>query len=194
MKPLLSLLGAGAILLGASVATAETAAPYAGWQQRDIKALSAQQIDDLAAGRGLSLALAAELNGYPGLRHVLDLGSALGLTEDQRAAFEQLFQQMQAEAQRLGAAILAAEATLDHAFRSGRAGEASLRDQLAALAALQGELRYTHLRSHLAAKALLSEAQVARYHALRGYADLAVPGRSPGSDSHGGHSSSPAQP
>lgn len=188
MKPMLSLVAAGAILLGASAATAETAAPYAGWQQRDIKALSAQQIDDLAAGRGLSLALAAELNGYPGPRHVLDLGSELGLTEDQRAAFEQLFQQMQAEAQRLGAAILAAEAALDHAFRSGRAGEASLRDELAALAALQGELRYTHLRSHLAAKALLEDAQVARYNQLRGY----VAGGS--ATSHGGHSHSPAKP
>jgi Spy/CpxP family protein refolding chaperone len=118
---------------------------------------------------------------------VLDLGGDLGLTEDQRAAFAQLFLEMQAEAQRLGAAILAAEAALDHAFRSGRAGEAALRERLAELGALQAELRYTHLRSHLTAKALLSEAQVARYNALRGYAagDVAAP-------AHGGHA--PAQP
>ena len=40
--------------------------PYAGMQQREVKALSEQQIADLKAGRGMGLALAAELNGYPG--------------------------------------------------------------------------------------------------------------------------------
>jgi len=46
--------------------------PYAGMQMRSIKALSDQQIADLAAGRGMGLALAAELNGYPGPSHVLN--------------------------------------------------------------------------------------------------------------------------
>ena len=41
--------------------------PYAGMQSRPIKALSEQQVADLQAGRGMGLALAAELNGYPGL-------------------------------------------------------------------------------------------------------------------------------
>jgi hypothetical protein len=35
-------------------------------EQRDIKTLSNQQIADLRAGRGMGLALAAELNGYAG--------------------------------------------------------------------------------------------------------------------------------
>jgi len=39
--------------------------PYAGLQNRSIKTLSDQQIADLNAGRGMGLALAAELNGYP---------------------------------------------------------------------------------------------------------------------------------
>ena len=51
----------------------QPAAPYAGYQQRPIKALSEQQIADLRAGRGMGLALAAELNGYPGPVHVLAL-------------------------------------------------------------------------------------------------------------------------
>jgi hypothetical protein len=36
--------------------------PYAGLQNRSIKTLSDQQIADLNAGRGMGLALAAELN------------------------------------------------------------------------------------------------------------------------------------
>jgi len=51
------------------VASLSTAAaqhqPYAGMQSRPIKALSEQQIGDLKAGRGMGLALPAELNGYP---------------------------------------------------------------------------------------------------------------------------------
>ena len=46
--------------------------PYAGFEKRAIKALSEQQIADLRAGRGMTLALAAELNGYPGPVHVLE--------------------------------------------------------------------------------------------------------------------------
>ncbi|WP_193368920.1 Spy/CpxP family protein refolding chaperone [Pelagibius marinus] len=170
-------------------AGAETTVPYAGWQTRDIKALSPQQVDDLRAGRGMSLALAAELNGYPGPRHVLDLGAALGLSAEQRALFEDLFGEMQAEAQRLGAAILKQEAALDQAFGSGGVEDGELRERLAALGALQGELRYAHLRTHLTAQALLTPQQVARYNALRGYGADAG-----GGASHGGHGQQPARP
>jgi hypothetical protein len=49
-----------------STALAQSAQPYSGMQTRPIKALSDQQVADLKAGRGMGLALAAELNGYPG--------------------------------------------------------------------------------------------------------------------------------
>lgn len=47
--------------------------PYAGLQSRAIKTLSEQQIADLNAGRGMGLALAAELNGYPDPIHTIEL-------------------------------------------------------------------------------------------------------------------------
>jgi hypothetical protein len=50
--------------------------PYAGSHTRDIKALSAQEAADLRAGRGMGLALATELNGYPGPLHVLELAES----------------------------------------------------------------------------------------------------------------------
>ena len=71
-----------AVLLVSSAASAQT--PYAGMQTRGIKALSDSQIGDLQAGRGMSLALAAELNGYPGPLHVLELADKLGLSAEQR--------------------------------------------------------------------------------------------------------------
>jgi hypothetical protein len=46
--------------------TAQTPQPYAGMETRPIKPLSEQQIADPRTGRGMSLALAVELNGYTG--------------------------------------------------------------------------------------------------------------------------------
>jgi hypothetical protein len=53
-----------ALILISSASIAET--PYAGLQARQNKSLSEQQVADLEAGRGMGMALAAELNGYPG--------------------------------------------------------------------------------------------------------------------------------
>src|SRR5262245_12308395 len=63
--------------------------PYAGMQHRGIKALSEQQIADLRAGKGMGLALAAELNGYPGPIHVLELGDRLELSAQQRQRLQE---------------------------------------------------------------------------------------------------------
>src|SRR5207253_10196718 len=91
------LFATGALLLASATALAQT--PYAGMQARSIKALSEQQISDLDAGRGMGLALAAELNGYPGPSHVLELADRLALTDDQRERVKALFASMKAEAQ-----------------------------------------------------------------------------------------------
>jgi hypothetical protein len=71
---------AAALILTATAANAET--PHAGMQTRPIKALSQQQVADLGAGRDMGLALAAELNGYPGPSHVLELANKLELSPD----------------------------------------------------------------------------------------------------------------
>src|SRR5689334_5411022 len=74
-----------ALAMQSGVATAQSHQPYAGLEQRAVKSLSNEQIDDLKAGRGMGLALAAELNGYPGPLHVLQLADRLELSADQRA-------------------------------------------------------------------------------------------------------------
>src|SRR5437762_7610764 len=96
-----------------SKTVAQSSRPYAGMQARAIKALSAERIADLKAGRGMSLALAAELNGYPGPRHVLELGGQLGLTDQQRADVQGLVDAMTAEAIPLGEKLIAEEAELN---------------------------------------------------------------------------------
>src|SRR6266404_5181818 len=81
-----------------STALAQSAQPYSGMQSRSIKALSDQQVADLRAGRGMGLALAAELNGYPGPSHVVELAEKLDLSADQRTRVQALFESMKQEA------------------------------------------------------------------------------------------------
>src|SRR6266849_1691890 len=90
--------------------------PYSGMQTRPIKALSEQQVADLKAGRGMGLALAAELNGYPGPSHVLELADKLDLSADQRARIQKLFALMKQEALPLGTKLIDQEAELDRQF------------------------------------------------------------------------------
>jgi hypothetical protein len=143
--------------------------PYAGMQTRSIKALSEQQIDDLAAGRGMSLALAAELNGYPGPVHVLELADRLGLSDQQAASVRRLFEAMTAEARPLGENLIAQEAELDRRFADHSVTMDSLQVSTAAIGATQALLRNTHLKFHLLTADLLSPSQIVRYAELRGY-------------------------
>jgi hypothetical protein len=160
---------AAALILTATVAMAQT--PYAGMQTRPIKALSEQQMLDLGAGRGMGLALAAELNGYPGPSHVLELADKLELTADQRASIQRLFDSMKAEALPLGSKLIEQEADLDKQFASRTVTPGSLKASTAAVAVTQGELRETHLKYHRSTAAVLSLGQMQRYAELRGYGD-----------------------
>ena len=160
---------AAALILIATSANAQT--PYAGMQTRPIKALSEQQVADLGAGRGMGLALAAELNGYPGPSHVLELADRLELSADQRVRIKALFDSMKAEALPLGAKVIEQEADLDKQFASRTVTPESLKASIAALAATQGELRETHLKYHLSTVTVLSHDQMQRYAELRGYGD-----------------------
>jgi hypothetical protein len=161
---------AAAIAVAVLVSTGAFAqSPYAGMQTRPIKALSEQQMADLGAGRGMGLALAAELNGYPGPSHVLELADRLELTAQQRASVQALFDAMKAEALPIGAKLLAQEADLDRQFADHTVTPDSLKAATAAVATTQGVLRQTHLKYHLETAALLNPLQMQRYAELRGY-------------------------
>ena len=143
--------------------------PYAGMEQRPVKALSEAQVADLEAGRGMGLALAAELNGYPGPSHVLELADQLGLSAEQKEHIQRLFDGMKAEARPLGQKLLAEEASLDSAFASRSITPEALRDATGQIGATQARLRNAHLQYHLKTVQILSAEQVKRYSELRGY-------------------------
>jgi len=151
----------------ASVAVARS--PYAGMQTRPIKALSEQQVADLKAGRGMGLALSAELNGYPGPAHVVELADQLGLSAEQKARVQSLFDAMKAEAVPVGAKLLDEEAALDNLFATHSVTAESLKTATEKIGATQAELRNTHLKYHLQTVQILTPDQMQRYSALRGY-------------------------
>jgi Spy/CpxP family protein refolding chaperone len=162
-------LSVAAVVLAFGSAVAQT--PYAGLQTRSIKALSDQQIEDLRAGRGMGLALAAELNGYPGPSHVLELADKLDLSPDQRASVQRLFDSMKAEAVPVGTKLVEQEADLDKQFADRTVTPESLKASTAAVATTQGALRETHLKYHLSTVVILTPGQMQRYAALRGYGE-----------------------
>lgn len=143
--------------------------PYAGMQQREIKALDEKQLADLKNGRGMGLALAAELNGYPGPLHVLELKDQLKLTSEQRRRFQELFDSMKAEAIAVGERLIADERALDRRFVEGGMSPETLAALTARIGETQGQLRAVHLRYHLTSAELLSTEQRQRYAQLRGY-------------------------
>lgn len=145
------------------------ASAYAGLEQRQIKALSDQQIADLRAGRGMGLALPAELNGYPGPLHVLELADALGLTAAQRDRTKVLADAMRSETIAIGERLIRHESTLDSAFADRSMTPEMLLTSVRSAATAHGELRAAHLRYHLTMSELLQPDQITRYMSLRGY-------------------------
>src|SRR6516162_1914120 len=158
-----------ALIAFAPAAMAQSQQPYASLEARPIKALSEQQIADLRAGRGMGLALAAELNGYPGPMHVLEMADALDLSSQQRAKMQELFAAMKAEAVPLGERLIAQEAELDKAFANKTITAATLAASTEAIGATHAALRQAHLKYHLSTVEVLTPAQVQRYGQLRGY-------------------------
>ncbi len=132
-----------------------------------LRGLDSAEVEALRAGDGMGQARAAELNGRPGPKHVLELADSLGLSPEQRARVEEVRARMLAAARPLGAEILAGEAGLESAFREEAMDDAELARRVKALAEQRGRLRLVHLQAHLETSALLTPAQREQYYQLR---------------------------
>jgi uncharacterized protein (DUF305 family) len=134
-----------------------------------IRGLSPGEAHAIGAGEGAGMARAAELNGIPGPRHVLDLAEQLGLTPGQHAEITAIHATMHEEAIRVGQAYLDAQHAFEQQLRDpARRGQA-LTTQHPEVTTLHGELQRTHLRAHVATASVLSEEQIATYNTLRGH-------------------------
>ncbi len=159
----------GLVLLSSPIFSQEHQhSPYA-HQGSDIASLSPKELADLEAGAGMGLARAAELNSFPGPRHVLELADSLGLSHEQRAQILAIRAAMGERAIALGREIIEAERALSQRFADGQVDSATVRTATQEIAGLAGELRFVHLAAHLATRSVLGQGQVETYDRLRGY-------------------------
>lgn len=166
--------------------------PYASQERHDIKSLSPQEVTALLTGQGAGFAKAAELNGYPGPAHVIELADQLVLTPQQLKSTQQLMHEHKERARRVGSEVVAAERALDQLFGERRADAAAVENAAERIGLLQAQLRAEHLNAHLLQTAMLSAEQARRYTELRGYAAVSTPGgHTPAQDSRSTHQRNP---
>ena len=176
---LITFLGATVVLASAAVAQhaghgqhaghAQHTSAYADIAVRPIKALSDDQIGDLKAGRGMGLSLPAELNGYPGPRHVMELADQLDLNAAQRQTTSQLINAMSAEAVALGTEIIGQEVLLEKLFADRNASADQTRAVVDRIGTAQASLRFVHLKYLLAMRTAMTAEQIEKYAGLRSY-------------------------
>ena len=123
----------------------------------------------------------AELNHYPGPRHVLELADQLQLSNEQRRRTQAILGAMKSNAMSLGKQLVEKEQLLDLRFAEGSVSDAELEQLVTEIAAIQGKLRAVHLRAHLAQRAVLTQDQIRIYAAHRGYQQPEA------DDPHAGH-------
>jgi len=148
---------------------ANTSSPYSGQEKREVKTLSQQEISGYLNGKGLGYAKAAELNQFPGPRHVLDLAKELNLSDAQVEQSQALFNVMKMQATTLGKAFVEKEHKLNEFFANSSIDTTKLEVLLTDLGLLEAKIRFVHLNAHLKQKALLTSQQVHLYDQLRGY-------------------------
>lgn len=142
---------------------------YVGQESREIKALSSEDIQGYLEGRGMGFAKAAELNGYPGPMHVLQMKEALRISKSQEIKITAIFDKMKRETKALGKEIIAAESQLEREFRSNKANPSRVEDLTAMIGAIQAKIRASHLNAHIATKPIMTATQLEKYESYRGY-------------------------
>ena len=123
--------------------------------------------DGLLKAEGMGQAKYAEMNGYPGPKHVLEVADELQLTAAQRTSVKAIFDEMASRAKDVGERIIDIEEELYMVFKNGIASEKALREQSEQIGRLRGKLRAIHLAAHLKTKKILTQAQVENYKKLR---------------------------
>jgi hypothetical protein len=152
-----------------AAAESEYISKYIGQEKRDIKSLSNDDIKELRTGAGWGLAKAAELNGLPGPKHILEIKKEIELTAAQEKMIIALYEDMNRKAIELGNKLIEYEKELNNRFAERNINEKVLEELLIKIAETYKSLRYTHLSAHLKTPSIISEEQIKKYNKLRGY-------------------------
>lgn len=142
---------------------------YAHSRGAEVTSLTDEEVRALRQGEGMGLARAAELNHFPGPRHLLDLASDLDLSEVQIRRIRAIHDRMKSQAVAKGEDIIKVEKHLAELFASGDPSTRKLTQVTEHLGAMRGQLQAIHLLAHIEAAKELSAGQIREYDRLRGY-------------------------
>ena len=123
----------------------------------------------LLNAEGMGMASYAEMNSYPGPKHVIELKDQLGLSADQLKKTEGLMKGVELSGKLTGQEIVHDEEELYKLFEGGKANDRTVRARVERIGKLRGELRFIHLQAHVKMKQILSVNQIQRYNELRGH-------------------------
>jgi len=152
-----------------SVTVAEQATKYSGQEQKNIKALSQDEIGGYLAGKGMGLAKSAELNQFPGPKHVMELSQELSLSKSQIEETKNIYEAMKGKAIGYGQQLIIKEEEIEGLFSKNSVTPQILERVLSESAEIKSKLRGAHLIAHIEQKAVLTKRQIILYDTLRGY-------------------------
>ncbi len=152
-----------------SVSVAVPDSNYSEQEQRKIKALSQDEIDGYLTGKGMGLAKSAELNSFPGPKHVLELFQELSLSKPQIKETKRIYEAMESKAIAYGQLLVKKEEEIEKLFSKDTVSPQVLKIVLSESAEIKSKLREVHLMAHIEQKAVLTKHQTKLYDTLRGY-------------------------
>ncbi len=127
-----------------------------------LSGVSEQEKEMLLKGGGLGAGMIAMMNGYPGPKHVLEMGDELELTAAQRESIGTIYGKVKAESVKLGTELVEKDEELAALFTSGSVSTKDVEKRSREIGELQGRLRAAHLNAHVQTHAELTPAQLAK--------------------------------
>jgi len=127
-----------------------------------LSGVSEQEKEALLKGGGLGAGMIAMMNGYPGPKHVLEMGDELELTDAQRESIGTIYGKVKAESVELGTELVEKDKALAALFTSGSVSTKDVEKRSREIGELQGRLRAAHLNAHVQTHAELTPAQLAK--------------------------------
>lgn len=130
--------------------------------------VSEQEKEALLKGAGLGAGMIAMMNGYPGPKHVLEMGDELGLTAKQRESIGKTYGKVKAESVEFGTELVEKDEKLTALFASGSVSTGEVEKLSREIGELQGRVRAAHLNAHVETYDALTPAQREQLSSMQG--------------------------
>ena len=123
-------------------------------------------------GAGLGAGMIAMMNGYPGPKHVLEMGDELELTAEQRESIGTIYGNVKAKSVELGTELVEKDEALAALFTSGSVSTGDVEKLAREIGELQGRVRAEHLNAHVETFDALTPAQREQLSSMQGMHEM----------------------